>query len=77
MGKEEMEKNISCVVREGLEGVTLREHRPNKALSLEQGVQARYFSKMRNDMNSVASSRIMIIGVNKSANELFKEISLG
>ncbi len=76
MTVEEMDRNIDQVIQEGLSGITRRDHRTNKAISLEQGAQARYFSRLRNDMNSFASSRVMTVGVSKSANALFKEISL-
>lgn len=76
MRAEEMEKCINCVVQEGLDGITSREYRANKAISLEGNVQARYFSEIRNDMNSLAANRVMTVGVNQSANTLFKELDL-
>ena len=65
---------VDSLVREGIEGVTVRDIRANKAISLEDGLQAAYFSKIRDDMNSYASSRLMKNNKADESYELFKEI---
>lgn len=72
---ESIEKNINRLIEEGLSGITPREYRTNKAISLEGSVQANFFSIIRNDMKSFASGRVMVAGISKNANDLYKEIT--
>lgn len=71
MSPEKMEKDIRCVTQEGLNGLTLREYREKRLAGLEEP-QAEYFSKIRNDMNRLAISRVMTAG--QSTDTVFCDI---
>lgn len=51
--------NVNGLVKEGLDGITIRDRRADKAISLEGCIQATLFSEIRNDMNTYAASRVI------------------
>lgn len=67
-------ERINQMTKEGLDGVTPRDIRPNKAINLEDKIQADYFSDIRSSLDTYAASRVMEVGKTEEASQIFKEL---
>ena len=74
MEMSETSASIEQLIKEGLDGKTIRDIRPNKAMNLEGKAQAEYFSEIRNSFDTYAASRVMEVGKNLETSRLFKEL---
>lgn len=65
---------INQLTKEGLDGVTPRDIRRNKAINLDGKIQAEFFSDIRSSFETYVTSRVLEVGKNEGASRIFKEL---